>query len=366
MLTHLSIEYCREVERLQEQNKSLEKDLQHFKDLSFSLDKERKEAIERATQLGDQVHAQQQRINEIEVKSAELQHVNENAQNKIDELQQNLVKEKRRREYLQEEKDRVDRALKEIVSIHQDLVQHKSGMIAADAEASIPRKSSSIGKKRRQSVGRGRISGRKSALKNNRSYSPVKVSFNRSGSKSKSTNPKTSLSSLQRRLRRANLNNNVPFINGPTTNSYNVNVAVQRQLNVGNEYEKRPEEEPYKYYTDPSLLDDIDPNKEIGAVIDELSDEYSNLDRKYNDLLTKIASTNDDNVHVTSELKKVLDMMDRKGQQLQYLRHYHKMVVDRIREATSPPRVRGAAKRIRALRLFKDLRTLTSTKDIMQ
>jgi len=111
---------------------------------------------------------------------------------------------------------------------------------------------------------------------------------------------------------------------------------------------------------DASLLDEFDPNKEIQDVIKDLEEEYKLLNRKYHDTLTRmseqVATSNVDNI--TAHLKSLVEQMERKSKQMAYLKRYQGAVVDQLREAISPPRIRGALKRIKTLKLFRDLKTL--------
>lgn len=135
-------------------------------------------------------------------------------------------------------------------------------------------------------------------------------------------------------------------------------------------------EEPYNYYgantLDPiqtQMLDEIDAinsGEELDQVLKTLEEEYKQLNKKYNALIPHVPenptlepSRPAINIEVrTEEMRKVLNEMEKKGKMLSFLKQYKAKVADQIREATSPPRIRGAEKRVKALRLINELRSM--------
>jgi hypothetical protein len=105
-------------------------------------------------------------------------------------------------------------------------------------------------------------------------------------------------------------------------------------------------------------------SEELDTVLITLEMEYAQLNQKYHDMLErKNASSNQTETIVldTEELRQLLEVMDKKSKQLSILRQYRDSVGQRLRAATSPPRIRGAKKRVKALRLFNHLRKLSNT-----
>ncbi len=133
-------------------------------------------------------------------------------------------------------------------------------------------------------------------------------------------------------------------------------------------------EEPYQYYGTNSIdptqqvvlkeMDLINGGDELEGVIQALEQEYSELNERYNQLLSTVSNTNNnDSLHLeekTEEMKKILAEIEKKGRMLSFLQQYKNRVADQIRDATSPPKIRGADKRVKALRLIHELRSMSS------
>lgn len=134
-------------------------------------------------------------------------------------------------------------------------------------------------------------------------------------------------------------------------------------------------EEPYQYYGTNSLdpsnaqilkeIDDLNGSEELERILRTLEKEYAQLNEQYNTLLPSVSDSNSKrdslNIEVrTDEMKRVLSEMEKKGQMISFLKQYRTKVADHIREATSPPRIRGAGKRVKALRLINELRSMSS------
>jgi DNA-directed RNA polymerase subunit H (RpoH/RPB5) len=92
-------------------------------------------------------------------------------------------------------------------------------------------------------------------------------------------------------------------------------------------------------------------SEELDSVLNTLEIEYSNLNRHYQDILERKNKQSSEPSSVmldTDELRQVLDDMDKKAKQLSFLRKHRETVKKQIKLATSPPRIRGAKKRVKA------------------
>ena len=102
---------------------------------------------------------------------------------------------------------------------------------------------------------------------------------------------------------------------------------------------------------------------ELQTVLKIIGQEYAQLNEYYNKLLSSVSTNNPDSTNIeerTEEMKQVLAEMEKKSQMLNFLTQYKNKVADQIREAISPPKIRGAVKRVKALRLINELRSLSS------
>ena len=111
-------------------------------------------------------------------------------------------------------------------------------------------------------------------------------------------------------------------------------------------------------------IDEINSSEDLSQVISSLEAEYKSLNDQYTSLLPAAEQQPNQskeamNIEVkTDEMRRLLNEMEKKGKMLHFLKLYRTRVSDHIREATSPPRVRGALKRVKALRLIHELRSL--------
>lgn len=88
-------------------------------------------------------------------------------------------------------------------------------------------------------------------------------------------------------------------------------------------------------------------------------EEYRNLNSQYHDLLLQIGKGADStDAQLTSKLKDILQLIEKKGKQLSYLKTYQQTVEKHIHDAASPPRIRGVHKRQKTLQLFRDIKNL--------
>ena len=104
-------------------------------------------------------------------------------------------------------------------------------------------------------------------------------------------------------------------------------------------------------------------NLDVGDVLASLEVEYDELYQNYEELLRRAQSSSgmaSDDLTVTSQLRDVISRLEAKGQQVRTLKEYRSSLRDRLQEALTPPRVRGAEKRLKALKLFHSLRNLDS------
>lgn len=105
-------------------------------------------------------------------------------------------------------------------------------------------------------------------------------------------------------------------------------------------------------------MDACNNGDEVKDCIIQLEAEYQQFQEQYKIYLSKMTDPESNLEFIKDQLKYLTDAMERKNRQINSLKNYQAFVCDRIREATSPPRIRGTEKRVQALRLFNDLRKL--------
>eukprot|EP01028_Stygiella_incarcerata_P011993 TRINITY_DN718_c1_g2_i1.p1 TRINITY_DN718_c1_g2~~TRINITY_DN718_c1_g2_i1.p1 ORF type:complete len:638 (+),score=245.38 TRINITY_DN718_c1_g2_i1:158-2071(+) len=104
---------------------------------------------------------------------------------------------------------------------------------------------------------------------------------------------------------------------------------------------------------------------DIDEVINDLEAEKKAASNRYHELLEETRSKMDrwgseDDLASTQEIRWLIEQMERKTDQLAHLKAYRETMSTAVRHFTTPPRVPGARKRERALKLFRDLHDLQS------
>lgn len=127
--------------RLQERLNASEKESNYFKTLSERSEAERKTQSNHLSDLEETQKKYDDRVQQLEKSLQQQSDTVVSQQQKIEELQRALVRERRRKERAEADKEKFDKALKELIAIHSDLVS---------AHTSIPKKK----KKKTKSVSR--------------------------------------------------------------------------------------------------------------------------------------------------------------------------------------------------------------------
>eukprot|EP00817_Percolomonadidae_sp_ATCC50343_P000986 CAMPEP_0117418854 /NCGR_PEP_ID=MMETSP0758-20121206/552_1 /TAXON_ID=63605 /ORGANISM="Percolomonas cosmopolitus, Strain AE-1 (ATCC 50343)" /LENGTH=302 /DNA_ID=CAMNT_0005199607 /DNA_START=165 /DNA_END=1073 /DNA_ORIENTATION=+ len=108
--------------RVQEKLSTAEHERSYYASLAENNEKEKKELTIRLESLEELVEQQKQRIEHLESNIIEERETNKTADEKLDGLQRQFVRERRKRERVETDKQKIDKALKELLSIHSDLV----------------------------------------------------------------------------------------------------------------------------------------------------------------------------------------------------------------------------------------------------
>jgi myosin heavy subunit len=390
--------------RVQEQLKSLQRENDELRDIKLRMEQESSQHQAKIMELDRTCHSTHQQNLTMEENYSKMVEQYNQAQNKIDELQKSLVKEHRKAERLEETNRQLDKTMQDMIAIQRELVSRVSR--SSGSEKSVKSYRSSEKEKisprnSTRSLSAGKVEGTQKQRRlreedvqlfdeeNGVTKKRKKKSTTRSTSTTRSRSANTvkkkrSVSADRRRLRigsptgtihdrlKRAYDHELPFLSGNTENSFHITAAAQKNLHVGTEFEKRKSEEPYNYYGSNTLepqqfkmIEEIgadNSSEELDSVLKTLELEYEQLNRKYHDMLER--KNNNDNSSIvidTEELRELLDVMDKKAKQLSVLRQYRTSVGKRIRMATSPPRIRGAKKRVKTLRLFNHLRKLSQT-----
>ncbi|EFC47702.1 DIRP domain-containing protein [Naegleria gruberi] len=175
---------------------------------------------------------------------------------------------------------------------------------------------------------------------------------------------------LHERLKKSNNNTAPPFLpNSFNSNSRTFHAAGQAQnllsttVGIGkkestNYYGANEHAQDREHIQVLREVDAFNSGEEIRDCIAQLEEEYLQSQEQYKLYLSKLSEPEVNIDFVKEQLKYLTESMDRKNKQLNTLKTYHLSVCERIRDATSPPKIRGSEKRVQALRLFNDLRKL--------
>mmetsp|Transcript_5303 Transcript_5303/g.19826 ORF Transcript_5303/g.19826 Transcript_5303/m.19826 type:complete len:605 (-) Transcript_5303:1405-3219(-) len=348
--------------RVQDRLSATEKESKYFKTLSDRTDTERKTQTVRLTELEKTHTKYDMRIQQLE---ANLQQQNETVvsqQQKIEDLQRALVRERRRKERAEADKQKIDKALKELITIHSDLVA---------TNGSGPTK-----KKKSTKKGTTKSSGASSA----RGLS-ARASSAKSG---KGRSRKGSMS-------RKRVDIDVPFLGGGMNPSFNVNAmtsnAMSRGYIDGTRYESPLErdhttttaEYHQDHHTSPlrkekkrgisagkgvhhhhhgDLFSDVNLDKPIEKVIKGLKEERTSLQKEYNVALDRLQAGE---TSLSEQIHLLYHHVQRKSTQIHLLKKYKAQIDARL----EPARVPGAERKVKIMKLYRELQQLSGQSSIV-
>ncbi|KAL9649539.1 hypothetical protein ABK040_003217 [Willaertia magna] len=324
--------------RLFEKNQVLERDLENCKESKKEISVNHQKSQQRVLELEKKSNGIEKELIDLRENHSRLNSIYEQSQNRIDELQSNLTKTHKRKDKLEEEKKELQKQFHELIELHQNYV-------AKQQSIPPPKK-----KTRPKSAG-----GAVTKKKKEKTSIQSKLNSNKN---------------IHERLKKAT--SNIPFLPpNPTTDgkTFNVNGTAQQALSSSNNLQTRKDQLQYyganEHNTNKDhvkLLKEIDSfnnNGEVKECIDQMKEELKFMQEQYENYLKQLSDTSVNNKDfIKNQLNYLNDMMHKKQFQISILNNYQQTVCDKIREATSPPKIRGSEKRIQTLRLLNDLRKL--------
>lgn len=392
-------EYRRTLDKLNETEKELDMCKDSRREVSINNNKSQQRTLE----LERKSNQQEKELLDLKEVHSRLNTLYDQSLNKIEELQSNLVKMHRRKDRSETERKELDVALKEMIELHQQFVNQTMGPDVHTSQSqqhNVPLSSSPppqpsvspavivIDKKKKKASTRPKSAGAmqptlsskrkkkeissKRVVANPVSTTPVTNLF-ASCNSGQATNVISRLSTnknLHERLRKSNNNVTPPFLpNSFNSSARTYHIAGQTQnllsttLGVGRKdstnYYGANEHGQDKEHV--QLIRDVDAansGDEVRECIAQLESEYQQFQDQYKLYLNKMSEPECNIDFVKEQLRYLTDAMDRKNRQINSLKLYQHSVCERIRDATSPPKIRGTEKRVQALRLFNDLRKL--------
>jgi len=394
-----------ESRRLSDRLQIVEKEYESCKEAKRDITVTNSKSQQRSQDLERKSSQMEKELVELKENHTRLTTMYEQSLNKIEELQSNLVKMHRRKERAETEKKELDVALKEMVDLHQHYVDQTMGNEntatvneveetpaaalvvpvskskkkgSSSGSASRPKSASclqpTISSKRKKKEPIKRKVERTVAhyTTNPRPTSPVTNLFTQPPNVANVISKLTSNKSIHERLKRSNNNINPPFLpNNFKGESRTFHVAGQAQNLLSSVTGVPSKKEPSNNYyggnehnTDKEhvqLIKEVDAfnnGEDILECITQLESEYVHFQEQYKLYLKQMSEPECNIEFVKEQLKYLTEAIDRKHKQLTLLKNYQVNVCEKIRDATSPPRIRGTEKRVQALRLFNDLRRL--------
>ncbi|KAG2382969.1 hypothetical protein C9374_004936 [Naegleria lovaniensis] len=391
-------------EKLSENEKELESTKEARRDLTLANNKSQQRTLE----LERKSNQLEKDLLDLRESHSRLNTLYEQSSNKIEELQSNLVKMHRRKDRAESERKELDAALKEMIDLHQQFVSqtmmnHEAShgtTMQPNAFQPIPSSSppphqpplSPTGDKKKKKQSRPKSAGYLQptlvSKKKKREIPKKGVTVSCSNPQipqvqqqqvpnmlmsSTSGNVLSKLSAnktIHERLKKSNNNLTPPFLpNSFKSDSRTYHIAGQAQnllsttLGVGkkdqtNYYGANEHSQDKEHVQLIKEVDACNNGDEVKDCIVQLEAEYQQFQEQYKIYLNKMADPESNLDFIKDQLKYLTDAMERKNRQINSLKNYQVFVCERIREATSPPRIRGTEKRVQALRLFNDLRKL--------
>ena len=369
------------LQTVKDQMEELERELRFVREEAENADTDRRMAEVKAKAAENASSEDSQRLRDVERRCQQAEQRVEINHMQVVRLQDLLREEQEQREEAEQQRDKLDAAMRELLSLNEALVNK---LTSAEQSASGVAGGSVRKIKRKR-----RISSVSRRTSQEHNHSTAAQAHNTSAWSARSTPALSSSSrSVHNRLRKANQNEEIPFMNQVSLNSHNIHSAVQSSLDLTKSLGNRnrsPTPPRQAYSTTPGRsrvvtpsrqrpqsterqADDIlrhvkNQNLDVGDVLASLEVEYDELYQNYEELLRRAQSSSgmaSDDLTVTSQLRDVISRLEAKGQQVRTLKEYRSSLRDRLQEALTPPRVRGAEKRLKALKLFHSLRNLDS------
>eukprot|EP00762_Andalucia_godoyi_P001716 ANDGO_07096.mRNA.1 hypothetical protein SPRG_01742 len=384
---------------LREQLRGFEKDAVFYKDMSRALESEKKTYQIRSDDLDAQLSAIQRTaagsVGELQNRVSELTRNVEDRQHKIEDLQSAFDNEHSHRVDLETRNSKLETALTEIININEHLVDRLTSLEQQSQEAAkkkTVKKRGGAGSSSQASAASGSAASKKR---------PVSAVAARPPPPSLSS-ISTYLGNMHEKLRQANLDQDVPFLLGTNTGpSFHTTAVVQNAIDGHRIRNASPSPSPTPNRPRPESAQQQSADRknnngsfsssqrreslsgsglnssiiarqnklansamgadvDIDEVISSLEQEYETLNREYSTLLRQTqeaaSSFQASDLDLMSRLRNVIDLMERKGQQLRHLRSYRKTITSTLKEAISPPPFPGAEKRKRALDLYRNLK----------
>eukprot|EP00761_Pharyngomonas_kirbyi_P012494 gb/GECH01012521.1/.p1 GENE.gb/GECH01012521.1/~~gb/GECH01012521.1/.p1 ORF type:complete len:388 (+),score=121.41 gb/GECH01012521.1/:1-1164(+) len=342
---------------LQDKIKRLEQERDEYKLKLDNVTQEKQEKEKRIEELSNQGKENGTRIDEAEKERQEAMgkaqsYMEESVEyrNKVEELEKSVKKEKKSREESEKKQAEAEEAIKEMTSINQQLVERLNRMASYQAPV----------------LGSGENADGMMAP-GGYSSGGTRTKKKKKGKKKKCSCG--SADSIHSRMKRANNNADVPFLLGKSGNTFNVTGNAQKGLSYpsrsynGNMYNQGNNHirggKLYGGGCEDDILSDIDPNQDVDEVMCQLREEYATLNEQYNHLSSSMSEREQlSSAEITARLRQIIDLMERKSKQMAYLQRYRAYMVEQLKEANTPPSVRGAGKRVKTLKLFEQLRRM--------